>query len=626
MKNILGKIIEKIGSLTKKQKVVWGISGSLSFLILCVVICLLCYPMGSKQTTQSKKGDDKIVIEMKESETDEEVPEEQKKISFTGTSIEKDLKIKIVDESGVLVAGVNFIITLTAEQDELGQTYTDDDMDGIIHIIDMVAGNYTVRLHEVDGFVIGENSISMIVKDKIEYKKVDVKNEIKKESEVNVKKEDALTQKPQQGNQEETIKDTVKYLESSKQEVVITKENVDYSNFPSADVSENKISKPVVDGTAVSLPETATMYSQGGEKSRTCLITAEIVGQEEEIHQLLWKVESQGVFTLSQQSETTVLLTAKKIGTAELFLTVVYEDGATRSLQEKNIRVTVTVLALSDDKTQIKDKEGNPVYLDKENKQPAMIKDYSSDIEYYVTKYTGWQTIDEKTYYYNENHKVVTGTQIIDGVRYRFDEDGSLIPEQRGVDVSKWNGTIDWQAVAKAGIDFAVIRVGYRGYSAGTLVEDSYFKKNIDGATKAGVKVGIYFYSQAITEAEAVEEASMAISLVSGYKLQLPIYFDTEYVSGGRANSLTVVQRTVIAKAFCETVKNAGYRAGIYSNYYWLRDNLNMSELNQYYVWVAHYNDKCGYPGKYDMWQYTEKGKVSGIKGNVDLNISYVNY
>ena len=626
MKRILGKIIEKTRGLTKKQKVVWGISGSLFFLILCVVIGLLCYPMGSEPATQLKEDDDKIVIEENDSETDEEISKEPKKISFTGTSIEKDLKIKIVDESGTLVTGINFLITLTFEKDEQMQEYTDDDMDGIIHITDMIAGNYTVKLHEVEGFVIEENLIAMTVKDKIEYKKVDVNNEIKKESEVNVKKEDALTQKPQQGSQEEAVKDTVKYLESSKQEVVITKEDVDYSNFPSANVSENKKHGEILNLATVSVPESIMLYSQGGDQSKTCLVTAEIDGQEQVIHQLLWKEDTQGIFTISQQSETTVLLTAAQEGTTELSLIVVYEDSVTRSLQEKNIRVSVTVSVLSDDKTQIKDKEGNPVYLDKENKQPAMIKDYSSDTEFYVTQYTGWQTIDEKTYYYNENHKHVTGTQIIGGVRYRFDEEGSLIPEQRGIDVSKWNGTIDWKAVAKAGIDFAVIRVGYRGYSAGTLVEDPYFKKNIDGATKAGIKVGIYFYSQAITEAEAVEEASMAIALLSGYKLQLPIYFDTEYVSGGRANSLTVSQRTVIAKAFCETVKNAGYKAGIYSNYYWLRDNLNMSELNHYYVWVAHYNDKCGYPGKYDMWQYTDMGKVSGINGNVDLNISYVNY
>lgn len=627
VRNIVGNVLEKLRGLTKQQKIILSFGGAIGLIVLCIGIGLLCYPLGNEQTGQTEKEDEIIVIEEQEVESQEDSVPKSRKISFLATSVEKDAKIKIVDETEALVTGVAFRITITSNQEEQGKEYADEDMDGIIHITELNAGEYTVRLHETEGFVIAENPVSVVVKDKIEYKKVDVKNEIKKESEVNVKKEDALTQKPQQSNKEESkVEDTVKYVKSSKNEIVVAKENVDYSDFPSANVSENRKQETIVNGTTVTVPESAMLYSQGGEQSRKCLITAEIGGQQQSIHKVGWKENSSGVFTFVQESETSVLLMAEQEGTTELSFIVEYEDGFSRSLQSKEIKISVTVSPLTDDKTQMKDKEGYLLYLDKENKQPAMIKDYHADKEFYTTKYTGWQTIGDNKYYFDENCKAVTGTQIIEGVRYRFNEDGTIIPEQKGIDVSKWNGTIDWNAVAKAGIDFAIIRVGYRGYSAGTLVEDPYFKDNIKGAAKAGIKVGLYFYSQAITEIEAVEEASMAISLVSGYKLQLPIYFDTEYVEGGRANSLTASDRTAITKAFCETVRNAGYKAGIYSNYYWLRDNLNMSELNQYYVWVAHYAEQCGYPGKYDMWQYTSSGSVSGIKGRVDMNISYVTY
>jgi len=180
--------------------------------------------------------------------------------------------------------------------------------------------------------------------------------------------------------------------------------------------------------------------------------------------------------------------------------------------------------------------------------------------------------------------------------------------------------------VAASGINFAIIRVGYRGSSSGALVQDPYFKKNISGATKAGIKVGLYFFTQAVNEAEAVEEASMAMSLASGYKVTYPIFIDTESASNGRANGLSKSARTAVVKAFCQTVRNGGYKAGVYASKSWYANQLNASALNGYCIWVAQYNSSCTYSGKYDMWQYSSKGSVSGIKGNVDMNISYTGY
>lgn len=192
-----------------------------------------------------------------------------------------------------------------------------------------------------------------------------------------------------------------------------------------------------------------------------------------------------------------------------------------------------------------------------------------------------------------------------------------------GIDVSKWNREIDWDKVKESGVRFVIIRCGYRGSQTGALVEDPYFKKNIEGATEAGLKVGVYFFTQAINQAEAVEEASMALSLVEGYDLDYPIFIDTEG-SGGRADGLDVVTRTEICKAFCETIEQAGAEAGVYASRNWFYKNVDDDALSSYVIWVAEYRKEPLYTGRYDMWQYTSSGQIDGISGRVDLNLSYI--
>ena len=238
--------------------------------------------------------------------------------------------------------------------------------------------------------------------------------------------------------------------------------------------------------------------------------------------------------------------------------------------------------------------------------------------------YTGWQTIDGNTYYYDPaTHQPVTGTQVIQGDIYSFSSSGVLGQKARGIDVSKFQGTIDWNAVAADGITFAIIRCGYRGYGSGALVEDATFRRNIQGATAAGIQVGVYFYSQAIDEAEAVEEASMVLSLVQGYSLPYGVYFDTEKVAGdtGRADGISAAQRTANAVAFCETIRNAGYTPGVYSYASWFYNSLNFANISKYRTWIAQYRDTLDFAYSYNIWQYSSQGSVSGIKGNVDMNL-----
>jgi GH25 family lysozyme M1 (1,4-beta-N-acetylmuramidase) len=196
---------------------------------------------------------------------------------------------------------------------------------------------------------------------------------------------------------------------------------------------------------------------------------------------------------------------------------------------------------------------------------------------------------------------------------------------QLGIDVSKWNGDIDWDVVKAEGVDFAIIRCGYRGSSSGWLIEDPYFYKNLQGAKKAGVKVGIYFFTQATNAVEAVEEASAALALIGDIDIDYPIFIDTEGAGGnGRADNLDVDTRTTVVNAFCKTIQDSGLEAGIYASRNWYLNNLNTDELGGYNIWLAEYRQTPLYEGKYDMWQYTSSGSVSGIEGRVDLNVSYL--
>lgn len=197
---------------------------------------------------------------------------------------------------------------------------------------------------------------------------------------------------------------------------------------------------------------------------------------------------------------------------------------------------------------------------------------------------------------------------------------------RKGIDVSKWNQIIDWEAVKADGVEFAIIRCGYRGSSTGYLIIDPLYEENIVGAIRAGIPVGVYFFTQAINEVEAVEEASMVINLIAKYDVDYPVFLDSESAGGsGRADNLTVEQRTKNHKAFMQTIASAGYATGIYGSTNWLNGRVNMNELSNYNTWLAQYADVPTYEGYYHMWQYTSKGEIAGISTNVDLNLSYMN-
>lgn len=301
----------------------------------------------------------------------------------------------------------------------------------------------------------------------------------------------------------------------------------------------------------------------------------------------------------------------------------------------KEVKVAVKVVTdfENDTVSKLKDKDGKQVYVLENGKyREAVYADYyKANMQYYLQTteilYTGWQNIDGKTYYYLENHKYVTGEQVIQGAKYSFASDGSLVTSSGtfGIDVSKWNGNIDWNSVKASGASYVIIRCGYRGSSTGALITDPKFAANISGANAAGLKVGVYFFTQAVNEKEAVEEASMVLDLVKKYKISYPIFLDVES-SGGRADGIDKATRTAVCKAFCATIQNSGYTAGVYANKTWLTSKIDAGALGSYKIWLAQYAAVPSYNGRYNLWQYSSKGSVPGISGNVDLNLSYLGY
>ena len=217
---------------------------------------------------------------------------------------------------------------------------------------------------------------------------------------------------------------------------------------------------------------------------------------------------------------------------------------------------------------------------------------------------------------------------------YVKDESGVItynspeIKSWKGIDVSIYQGDIDWTRVKLDGVDFAMIRLGYRGYETGKIVLDAKFEQNVKGALNAGIDVGVYFYSQALTVDEALEEAEFVIDNLSGMNITYPVVFDWEVVGEetARTNETSPQTLTDCAIVFCERIKEAGYIPKVYSNKKTAVWKYDLSRLQDYDFWLAEYSDKPSYYYNYTMWQYTYEGKISGIEGGVDMNISFVNY
>lgn len=224
-------------------------------------------------------------------------------------------------------------------------------------------------------------------------------------------------------------------------------------------------------------------------------------------------------------------------------------------------------------------------------------------------------TLDPKLFYCDENGRMC------------YNDNEQLL--LTGIDVSVFQGEIDWEQVAADNIDFVMLRVGFRGYGSKGLMEvDANFLTNYHGAVDAGLDVGVYFYSQATTAAEAIEEADLVLETIQGLNITYPVAFDWEYVDNAQARTanMTGLQITECAKAFCDRISSAGYTSVIYFNCEIGYFEYDLSQLTDYDFWLAEYGRYPSFLYDYKMWQYTADGTVSGISGAVDINVSLVDY
>ncbi len=191
------------------------------------------------------------------------------------------------------------------------------------------------------------------------------------------------------------------------------------------------------------------------------------------------------------------------------------------------------------------------------------------------------------------------------------------------IDVSEFQPDINWAAVREAGVRVVMIRVGYRGYGSGKLVEDVKFREYVEGALGENLRVGVYFYTQGISMEEGIEEARFVLDIIKDYNITCPVAIDTEalYVDDARTNGLDNTARTDVVVGFCDTVQEAGYTPMIYTNRNWLVQMLDVTRLSGYKIWYAHYTNQPDLPYEYTGWQYTDSGTLDGVSGSVDLNV-----
>ena len=297
------------------------------------------------------------------------------------------------------------------------------------------------------------------------------------------------------------------------------------------------------------------------------------------------------------------------------------KERTTVSVTDGDKSVISTFLVKSDKKQELQittEKETQPAsdgkLYDVYTLSPVLVKEYGD----------GWHNIGGNRYYYRGSQRV-TGWQNIDGLQYYFDGNGKL-SSCTMIDVSTYNGDIDWNAVKAAGVDYAIIRVGYRGYGTARLVQDRRFEQNMRGAINAGIRVGAYIVTQAVNTEEAVEEASFIVEKCRGYNVTLPLAIDVEWAGNsyeeGRANSISASTRTDVINAFARTVMNSGYAAMAYANKDWFENKIYSGNLfSSCKIWLAQYrNTEYTYGGRVNMWQYTSKGRVDGINGDVDIS------
>lgn len=265
--------------------------------------------------------------------------------------------------------------------------------------------------------------------------------------------------------------------------------------------------------------------------------------------------------------------------------------------------------------------------LGEEKKEEITQIDPATDGKHTLIEYAGGKTEWALISPYLPKHEYDFTKLVCQSDIMKYYEDGRQV-SFTGVKLSKHHEYVDFNKMKKDGVDFGMLRVGARGYGSGQLLLDEYFVDNIKRANDAGLKIGVYFYSQAVTQDEVIEEANLVLQSIQDYTITYPVVFDMEYVENdtARVEQLSRDEKTAITKTFLRMMKKEGYSAAVYGNKEWLMKRIDLAQLTDYDVWLSQAKDVPDYPYRFTMWEYTKNGSVDGVAGNVDMTISFIDY
>lgn len=599
--------------VSRRGRVITGVSAAVLFVAVGCTVFFVLKNQGNKaaetaqipvETTQQTTAAPTEPATVLETE-----PEKRLTMKLEAAADESTITARVVDETGNPLTGYTFVVNLlqgsvqenqeaidkvhavfqqpaettSAEaptdrraaadavaQEINAQQFPDEDQDGEVAITEVEAGTYTLMVLAEQGF------------------------ELPAPEEVTVTRHEVI----------ENILD----------EVILEDENTRKED-PGA--SRNDTSTTENPPPQVELPPANDTPPEEDSKPVVQVITA----VKRENGQIVYRAADSGTVVSLTDSQLADYLPGTVLTEQEGALVAtegfIYQTGTVETTKEGVVEVVTQFLTVADARPEKKELQEYTVL----NLSPVVEETTQEVYE------NGWNRIGSATYYYMDGQPY-TGWHWIDGLNYFFNANG-VLSSRIVVDVSTYNGDIDWHAVKAAGIDYALIRVGYRGWGTAKLVLDSRFDQNMRGATAAGLQVGAYIVTQAVNTAEAVEEASFIVEKCRGYSVTLPLAIDVEWAGDrqtgeeGRANSLSAAARTSVINAFAETVQSAGYTPMVYANKNWMTNYINAPGIVSYCkVWVAQYADiDCTtYNGRFDMWQFRSDGGVHGIGGNVDMS------
>ena len=593
-----------------KNKKILTAAGVVAVVIAAAVTCVVISvnKRGTKQTLAVEETTTQAETVTQEQTT--EGPKKLENLMLEANADESSITAHFVNESGETVTGHNFAVRLLSgsieenqekvdklkndkksgtdnlkestavqtqkkgsqSEDVVAQTgateYEDDNQDGEVVITDLNEGTYTLVAKAYEGFALPDAAEVSLVKYTV------IENILES---VVYEDESTIKEDPENGRDDEPEDEPV----TPNGSIVITPPS--YSDDNNGVVSHIKIQND--------------SYVYETKNVSTALFSDSDIASYEKAACFIENNDEIKEFEGLVKERTTVSVTDGDKSVISTFLVKSDKKHESQTTAEKETQ-----------------KASDGKLYDVYTLSPVLVKEYGD----------GWHNIGGNRYYYRGSQRV-TGWQNIDGLQYYFDGNGKL-SSCTMIDVSTYNGDIDWNAVKAAGVDYAIIRVGYRGYGTARLVQDRRFEQNMRGAINAGIRVGAYIVTQAVNTEEAVEEASFIVEKCRGYNVTLPLAIDVEWAGNsyeeGRANSISASTRTDVINAFARTVMNSGYAAMAYANKDWFENKIYSGNLfSSCKIWLAQYrNTEYTYGGRVNMWQYTSKGRVDGINGDVDIS------